>query len=96
MIGFNEEYQALLKVYASILLDLFKEKLYSICLFGSLARGEAEFESDIDVLVVAKDLPEDFELRYKKANEARKKLKETEAYKNLKKTASHIYSLKFI
>ncbi|MBS7656042.1 nucleotidyltransferase domain-containing protein [Candidatus Bathyarchaeota archaeon] len=86
MIKFNEEYYSLLKAYTSILLSLFNEKLYSICLFGSLARGEAKLESDIDLLIVIKGLPKDIWLRYKKGYKAKKKLKEAEVYKNLKKT----------
>jgi predicted nucleotidyltransferase len=84
-IKFDEDYYWLLKTYISLVLNLFNENLYSICLFGSLARGEAKPESDIDVLVVAEGLPNDAGLRYKKAFEIKKKLKETEVYKKLKK-----------
>ncbi|MDI6847919.1 MAG: nucleotidyltransferase domain-containing protein [Candidatus Bathyarchaeia archaeon] len=35
----------------------------SLCVFGSVARGEPSAESDIDILVVAKELPIDVGLR---------------------------------
>jgi predicted nucleotidyltransferase len=35
--------------------EIYEERLYSLILFGSQARGDADLESDIDVLVVLKD-----------------------------------------
>ena len=37
----------------------FGERLVSVAIYGSAARGEAGEESDLDVLVVAEDLPDD-------------------------------------
>jgi predicted nucleotidyltransferase len=48
------EYKQLLAEYTALLKQHFGGKLYSICLFGSVARGCASAESDIDVLVVQK------------------------------------------
>ena len=42
-------------------LERYKDKIDSIILFGSVARGEAKEDSDIDVLIVVKK--EDFKLR---------------------------------
>ena len=42
-------------------LERYKDKIESIILFGSVARGEAKENSDIDVLIVVKK--EDFKLR---------------------------------
>ena len=42
-------------------LDRYGDRIESIILFGSVARGEAGEESDIDILVVTKK--EDFRLR---------------------------------
>jgi len=37
---------------------ILQHKLVSACLFGSAARGNGEASSDIDILIVAEDLPE--------------------------------------
>ena len=46
--------------FVSDLKTYYKERLVSIVLFGSIARGEAKPESDIDMLIVAKDLSIDY------------------------------------
>jgi len=35
-----------------------QDKLISVCLFGSIARGDEDLSSDIDILIIMKDLPE--------------------------------------
>ncbi len=54
----NEEYAALIKEY----LEKVKNRVTGVLLFGSVARREElPFpQSDIDMIVVAKDLPSDF------------------------------------
>ena len=48
-----------LKLYLSLLREYFGDSLVSVCLFGSVARGEHVEGSDIDMLVVVKELKED-------------------------------------
>ncbi|MDO8137388.1 MAG: nucleotidyltransferase domain-containing protein [Candidatus Brocadiales bacterium] len=48
-------WQDALKTFSSRLKDLYRDRLDSIILYGSRARGEAEDGSDIDLLVVLKD-----------------------------------------
>ena len=79
------EYLGLLKDYVSYILSHFGNRLRSVCLFGSVARGEATPRSDIDVLVVAEDLPRDVGLRFRITNWIHIKLRETESYQVLKK-----------
>lgn len=45
------------------------KKLLAVVLFGSRARGDAKEESDWDILVIAKDLPERQIERYRKTKE---------------------------
>lgn len=45
------------------------KKLVAVVLFGSRARGDAKEESDWDILVIAKDLPERQIERYRKTKE---------------------------
>ncbi len=65
--GLNEEYVALIKEY----LEKVKHSVTGVLLFGSVARSEElPFpQSDIDMIVVAKDLPSDF---FKRAELVRK------------------------
>ena len=43
--------------YARLLREALGERLVSVVLFGSVARGDARASSDIDLLIVARDLP---------------------------------------
>lgn len=57
----------------------FAENLVSICIFGSLARGKAAPSSDIDVMVVAENLPQDVGERTRSTNYIHEMLKKTDA-----------------
>jgi len=61
----QKEYVRVIEEYCSLIKNHFRDRLISICLFGSVARGEAKPSSDIDILVVADDLPIDIGLRIK-------------------------------
>ncbi len=80
----SAEYRGLLEDYVSYLLNHFGDRLRSVCLFGSVARGEATPESDIDVLVVAEGLPQDLGSRFRETNWIHMKLKKTESYRSLR------------
>ena len=54
-------YQQALDEFLRRALDKYRDKIESIILFGSVARGEAREESDIDILIVTTE--EDFRLR---------------------------------
>ena len=47
----------LLNLYIDMVKKHFKDRLISIAVFGSIVRGEAESNSDIDMLIVIKNLP---------------------------------------
>lgn len=79
------EYRKLLKEYCLGIASHFSQKLFSICVFGSVAKGTAAPESDMDVLVVSEGLPLDVGLRVRETNYIHLRLKETEAYRSLKK-----------
>ena len=53
----NQHLLGLARRYTDCALESLGENLTSVVLFGSVARGEARGESDIDLLVVAGDLP---------------------------------------
>jgi hypothetical protein len=51
----QEEYRETILRLTELLREKFGEKLVSVVVFGSVARGEAKRDSDIDVLVVCED-----------------------------------------
>jgi len=57
------EYRPILEYVVSRLIEYFRERLVSIVLYGSLARGEARDTSDIDLLIIAVDIPGNYSER---------------------------------
>ncbi|PVU74814.1 hypothetical protein DDW11_05140 [Sulfolobus sp. SCGC AB-777_G06] len=53
----QEPYKSLLEKLTKILQEEFQDKLISVVLYGSIARGDNRKDSDIDLLLVIKDLP---------------------------------------
>jgi predicted nucleotidyltransferase len=53
----NEPYRSLVKELCVALQRVFMDKLVSVVVFGSVARGEARVDSDVDLLIVARGLP---------------------------------------
>ncbi|HIE22956.1 MAG TPA: nucleotidyltransferase domain-containing protein [Candidatus Korarchaeota archaeon] len=66
----QKEYHSLIEFIVARLIESFQEKLVSIVLFGSIAQGKAGEESDLDLLIVIKDLPERYSDRLRLFNEA--------------------------
>jgi hypothetical protein len=79
----QHEYQDLADEYTRAIQEFFGNRLVSIAFFGSVARGTAARESDIDVLVVAENLPRDVGLRFRETGPVHDALKRTDAYRNL-------------
>ncbi len=79
-------YVRLIEEYCSAIKNHFSDRLISICLFGSVARGEAKPDSDIDILIVADGLPMDIGMRIKETNYIHEYLKKSKAYISLRKS----------
>ncbi len=79
-------YVRLIEEYCSAIKDHFSDRLISICLFGSVARGEAKPDSDIDILIVADGFPIDIGMRIKETNYIHECLKKSKAYISLRKS----------
>ncbi len=73
--------------YTAILKECFKEKLLSIAVFGSVARGKAKFpQSDIDVLIVMEGAEKlSFGERFKLLMDAEERFSGTEEFTEFKK-----------
>jgi len=66
--------------YVRLLEDRFGDRLVSVVLFGSRARGEARPESDIDLLLVIRGLPINRWLRYEGFKDLAREVSEDFAY----------------
>ncbi|MGB9727227.1 MAG: nucleotidyltransferase domain-containing protein [Nitrososphaeria archaeon] len=57
----DREYQEIVEQYVDKILNVFREKVAGILLFGSVAKGAAKplttFESDVDLIIVVETLP---------------------------------------
>ncbi len=53
----KEKYQELTELLLKEIKEFYKDRLVSVVLFGSVARETQRFDSDIDILLVIKDLP---------------------------------------
>ena len=56
-LGLNTRLRALAERYAVVAQQVLGENLTSVVLFGSVARGEAQPGSDIDLLVICRTFP---------------------------------------
>lgn len=76
----------LTKKYLEIFKESFGDKLAAVAIFGSLARGEAEFPgSDIDILIILTGVESlSFGERIRMTMKAEKKLSETKEYARFK------------
>ncbi|VVB88657.1 Nucleotidyltransferase domain protein [uncultured archaeon] len=52
-----QDYKQILNNFKQLLLGKYKDSLISLVLYGSVARGTAGAESDIDLLIILKDAP---------------------------------------
>jgi predicted nucleotidyltransferase len=53
----QEPYKSLLEKLTKLLQEEFQDRLVSVVLYGSVARGDNRKDSDIDLLLVIRDLP---------------------------------------
>lgn len=80
----QKEYQTLLKDFIQILKKRFKEDIISVVLFGSVARGNAKKESDIDLCLIIKNLPKSRFQRNRLLSSPLADLREMHSYKELR------------
>lgn len=76
----QDEWRGLLRRLLMLLNDLYGDSLTSVLVFGSVARGTATKESDVDVLVVCKDFPKSMHDRMKELTTVILKLEKTPEY----------------
>ncbi len=78
------DYKQILTKFKQLLLETFGANPLSFVLFGSVARGAAKQESDIDLLIILKDAPDSY---YRRLELSSKKvaLEDKTWYWNLKR-----------
>lgn len=80
----QKEYQNLLTDFIQILRERFQDDIVSIVLFGSVARGNAKKESDIDLCLIIKNLPKSRFQRNRLLSSPLANLREMHSYKELR------------
>lgn len=77
------QYESLLTEFMRLLREEFGDRVASVVLFGSIARGTARPDSDIDVCVVIRGLPASRYRRHQLLTPVLERLRQTAAYKDL-------------
>ena len=80
----QKEYQNLLTDFIQILRERFQDDIVSIVLFGSVARGNAKKESDIDLCLIIKNLPKSRFQRNRLLSSPLANLREMHSYEGLR------------
>lgn len=79
----QREYQPLMEEFLRLLLAEFGDRVVSVLLFGSVARGTAKPDSDIDVCLVIRDLPVSRYRRHQLLTPVLERLRQTAVYRDL-------------
>lgn len=72
----NAVLRRIVEKYADVARGVLEENLLSVALFGSVARGEAGPHSDIDLLIVCRELPKGMFKRHRLLEPVREELRE--------------------
>lgn len=78
------EYRKLAEEYLRLVKEFFGDRLVSVCFYGSVAKGTATPESDVDVLVVAQALYADLGSRIHDTTPIHEALRRSEEYRKLR------------
>lgn len=78
-----ENYKVILSDFIELLRESFKDNIVSAVLYGSVAKGEARKESDIDICLIFKSLPRSRHKRTLLIFPIIKALREKDSYKTL-------------
>ncbi len=85
----KEKYAELVELLLKEIKNFYKDQLVSVVLFGSVARETQRFDSDIDILIVAENLPKGRGKRIREFLQIEEKLEEH--LRNLEKSGIYTY-----
>jgi len=79
----QHEYAGLVEEYIRLLREEFGDRVVSVLVFGSVARGTARLDSDVDVCVVIRDLPVSRYRRHQLLSPVLERLRHSAEYEEL-------------
>lgn len=79
----QQEYEPLVREFLRLLLEEFGDRVRSLLVFGSVARGTARLDSDVDVCLVIRDLPVSRYRRHQLLSPVLERLRHSAAYEEL-------------
>jgi|CXWL01.1.fsa_nt_gi predicted nucleotidyltransferase len=79
----QRDYEPLMQEFLRLLLAEFGDRVASVLLFGSVARGTARPDSDVDVCVVIRNLPASRYRRHQMLSPVLERLRHSVAYEDL-------------
>ena len=82
-LGF-EFYKGILERFLELLKETFGDSLVSLVLYGSVARGDAKADSDIDLLLILRDPPNNYHRRLDQVLGVQSDLGREEVYKRMR------------
>jgi len=77
------QYQPLINEFVFLLQEALGGEIVSIVLYGSVARGTARAESDVDLLLILKEAPADYKTRLKPVLSILKELRQRSCWREL-------------
>jgi predicted nucleotidyltransferase len=83
--GFGfESYKGILERFLELLMEAFGDSLVSLVLYGSVARGNAKADSDIDLLLILREPPKNYHRRLDQVLGVQSDLKREEVYRRVR------------
>lgn len=81
-----ESFKDCLDIFLAFLKEKFGARLISLVLYGSVARGEARKDSDIDLLIILDDISSNYHRRLDQILAVQSRLERKKVYQTIKET----------
>ncbi len=85
MDGLLKEYKAIADLFTERLRESFGERVLSVVLYGSCARGNVKPTSDIDLLIICRQFPKDYGERVELISPIARTVYQSNQYRRLKR-----------
>lgn len=81
-IGYSK-YKPLLNIFVHLVQEALGDQVVSIVLYGSVARGKARLDSDVDLLLILREIPTEYWKRLQPFLPILRQLRKQQCWKNL-------------